>query len=115
MRKHKFRAWDTEEEKMLYEVDISSDGYVMKHEYGNYVGVVEELIVIEYTGMQDMEGTDIYEGHICWDKRNECYGVIEFDEGKYVFVWDNIVEDLCEVNKEIEIDGNIFEDVHLLG
>ncbi|EAD9128437.1 TPA: YopX family protein [Listeria monocytogenes] len=56
----------------------------------------------------------MFEGDIGWDEHNECYGVVKFEEGKFLYVWENIVEDLWEVADGIEICGNIHENPELL-
>ncbi|EAE6915233.1 hypothetical protein BHY23_13455 [Listeria monocytogenes] len=39
---------------------------------------------------------------------------VKFEEGKFLYVWENIVEDLWEVADGIEICGNIHENPELL-
>ncbi|EAF1578794.1 TPA: YopX family protein [Listeria monocytogenes] len=68
----------------------------------------------QYTGLKDKNGKKIFEGDIGWDEHNECYGVVEFEEGKFLYVWENIAEDLWEVADGIEICGNIHENPELL-
>ncbi|EPY2525800.1 YopX family protein [Listeria monocytogenes] len=68
----------------------------------------------QYTGLKDKTGKKIFEGDICWDEHNECYGVVKFEDGKFLYVWENIVEDLWEVAEDIEIYGNIYENTELL-
>ncbi|HAO5852741.1 TPA: hypothetical protein IP933_001208 [Listeria monocytogenes] len=68
----------------------------------------------QYTGLKDKNGKKIFEGDLCWDERNECYGVVKFEEGKFLYAWENIAEDLWEVADSIEIYGNIHENLELL-
>lgn len=81
--------------------------------------VIDDSIVIEksigqYTGLTDNNGKEIYEGDVSWDEWNDCYGVVRFDEGKFVYEWDNVCEDLFEVHDYLEITGNIYENPELL-
>ncbi|EAG9495934.1 hypothetical protein HG347_002986 [Listeria monocytogenes] len=68
----------------------------------------------QYTGLKDKNGKKIFEGDVGWDEHNECYGVVKFEEGKFLYVWENIAEDLWEVADGIEICGNIHENLELL-
>ncbi|MBC1498595.1 hypothetical protein HB880_11990 [Listeria welshimeri] len=75
---------------------------------------VDPETVGQYTGLKDKYGKKIFEGDICWDEHNECCGVVKFEEGKFLYVWENIAEDLWEVADGIEICGNIHENLELL-
>ncbi|MBC1956943.1 hypothetical protein HCA42_12110 [Listeria welshimeri] len=74
----------------------------------------DDVVLMQYTGLKDKNGKKIFEGDICWDEHNECYGVVKFEEGKFLYVWENIAEDLWEVADDIEICGNIHENLDLL-
>ncbi|EJF7503718.1 hypothetical protein M8634_000790 [Listeria monocytogenes] len=74
----------------------------------------DDVLLMQYTGLKDKNGKKIFEGDICWDEHNECYGVVKFEEGKFLYVWENIAEDLWEVADDIEICGNIHENLDLL-
>ncbi|HHQ0067512.1 TPA: YopX family protein, partial [Listeria monocytogenes] len=69
----------------------------------------DDVVLMQYTGLKDKNGKKIFEGDIGWDEHNECYGVVKFEEGKFLYVWENIAEDLWEVADGIEICGNIHE------
>ncbi|EAD1122624.1 hypothetical protein X856_13955 [Listeria monocytogenes] len=74
----------------------------------------DDVVLMQYTGLKDKNGKKIFEGDIGWDEHNECYGVVKFEEGKVLYVWENIAEDLWEVADSIEIYGNIHENPELL-
>ncbi|HAA6244467.1 TPA_asm: hypothetical protein GHH54_15080 [Listeria monocytogenes] len=74
----------------------------------------DDVVLMQYTGVKDKNGKKIFEGDICWEEHNECYGVVKFEEGKFLYVWENIAEDLWEVADSIEIYGNIHENPELL-
>ncbi|KXS58568.1 hypothetical protein AWJ03_12160 [Listeria monocytogenes] len=74
----------------------------------------DDVVLMQYTGLKDKNGNKIFEGDIGWDEHNECYGVVKFEEGKFLYVWENIAEDLWEVADSIEICGNIHENPELL-
>ncbi|EDO1147322.1 TPA: hypothetical protein K8T67_002822 [Listeria monocytogenes] len=68
----------------------------------------------QYTGLKDKNGKKIFEGDVGWDEHNECYGVVKFEDAKFLYLWENIAEDLWEVADGIEICGNIHENPDLL-
>ncbi|HAB7828317.1 TPA_asm: hypothetical protein GYP66_10625 [Listeria monocytogenes] len=74
----------------------------------------DDVLLMQYTGLKDKNGKKIFEGDVGWDEHNECYGVVKFEEGKFLYVWENIAEDLWEVADDIEICGNIHENPELL-
>ncbi|EHF2908548.1 TPA: YopX family protein [Listeria monocytogenes] len=80
----------------------------------NNMHAIDEKTLGQYTGLKDKNGKKIFEGDICWEEHNECYGVVKFEEGKFLYVWENIAEDLWEVADDIEICGNIHENPELL-
>ncbi|EAC3620579.1 hypothetical protein CW768_11655 [Listeria monocytogenes] len=88
----------------------SNDEYICIE---TWCGIDSETIG-QYTGLKDKSDNKIFEGDIGWDEHNECYGVVKFEEGKFLYVWENIAEDLQEVADSIEICGNIHENPELL-
>ncbi|HAA3016071.1 TPA_asm: hypothetical protein GYW62_07855 [Listeria monocytogenes] len=80
----------------------------------NNMHAIDEKTIDQYTGLKDKNGKKIFEGDVGWDEHNECYGVVKFEEGKFLYVWENIAEDLWEVADAIEICGNIHENLELL-
>ncbi|EEO2018254.1 hypothetical protein G6K79_000089 [Listeria monocytogenes] len=80
----------------------------------NNMHAIDEKTIDQYTGLKDKNGKKIFEGDVGWDEHNECYGIVKFEEGKFLYVWENIAEDLWEVADSIEIYGNIHENPDLL-
>ena len=89
MREIKFRAWNKEKEEMIYFGLFDTDeGYHIQTQT-----MLEELPIMQYTGLHDRRGKDIYFGDI----------VMDGDLGKYKMV----VDEVWVANKIIEInDGN---------
>ncbi|HAB0009542.1 TPA_asm: hypothetical protein GIN74_09070 [Listeria monocytogenes] len=124
MREIEFRAFVKETKKMLQVTDLCFN------DEEDAVGVsdcgdancpmcvdwysFDDVVLMQYTKLKDKNGKKIFEGDICWDEHNECYGIVKFEEGKFLYVWENIVEDLWEVADDIEICGNIYENTDLL-
>lgn len=68
----------------------------------------------QYAGLSDSQDTELYNGDICWDEIKERAGVVGFYEGKFGYLSENDYEDICEINNDIEIIGNIHENKELL-
>ena len=119
----KYRLWN--KDKNEWEKDnwvILPNGDLMWVEYGNLVGGVsmKNHILVKSTGINDIEGKEIYEGDIIkyWDNFDECYklAVIKFDKGSFIMINDTINWNIGATNKDdkIRIVGNIYENEDLL-
>ena len=111
MREIKFRAWDKLTQRMIYRVFNTRND--------------EDYILMQYTGLKDKNGKEIYEGDIIKQGDNpECWfapRVVEFKHGAWmggdirIFVEHDSVEYQGTVsNNEWEILGNIHQHSHLL-
>ena len=110
----KFRAWDTERKEMLLPGRLCHlEGYATEalKESAPY------LILMQFTGLKDKNGKEIYEGDILETSKTFHLlkkFVVVFKDGS--FVPDNFV--VLALNKnpfsEYEVIGNIFENPELL-
>ncbi len=120
MREIKFRAW-YKPNKTMYKVgQISLEKGIWNYEPDNreYIGVSipyqPSFILMQYTGLKDKNGKEIYEGDIV--KYKKMIGKIIFFNGSFVlsdFTEENEWE-LGVINQEVEIIGNIYENSNLL-
>ncbi|EKZ3560715.1 hypothetical protein Q4622_001390 [Listeria monocytogenes] len=113
MREIEFRAWDKEVKEMDYNPSVIEIWQNKPINEQFRLESEEKLVWMQYTGLKDKNGKKIFEGDVGWDEHNECYGVVKFEEGKFLYVWENIAEDLWEVADGIEICGNIHENPEL--
>ena len=113
MREFKFRAWDKSLKRMSYDPlnVISFDG---RFYYGiaDITGYPQE--VMQYTGLKDKNGKEIYEGDVC-KYREDTEGQIIFEDGCFWFDCTDWSEPICIFSDwEFEVIGNIHENPELL-
>lgn len=123
MREIKFRAWDKVGEEMvlpneIFEVLISMDNkvFAMVKNNDNSIGKIDRnnTVIMQYTGLKDKNGIEIYEKDIVCDYHKEEYGLVVFEGGGYLCEWETHADSLCNELDYIEVIGNIYEHKHLL-
>lgn len=107
----KFRAWDEVSEKMLNWNEFLDTN--MKNTF-----IAPEstgLILMQYTGLHDKNGKEIYEGDIV--KYENMTGKIMFFNGSFILSDLEETEEweLGVINEDIEVIGNIYDNPELLG
>lgn len=104
MREIRFRAWDKANDKMLYSSEKFHGHPIW---YLETVECKDEFEVMQFTGMQDHNGNDIYEGDIVLTAHN-LKGVIEYSGTCFIInCLEGCIFDWFE--EEVEIIGNIYE------
>ena len=135
MREIKFRAWLKDDKRMIEvrSIDFHEEGNIITVNYNDIFGFEfneNEIELMQYTGLKDKNGKEIYEGDIV-DIHQTVNGqsvfVIEvtntglvipryaFDKNyKYEYNIRELLE-FDEYDKEIEVIGNVWENERLLG
>ena len=110
MREIKFRAWDTKDKRWLEDFILGYDGVVLANEVCSWKGMYGyEPVLMQYTGLKDKNGKEIYEGDIVQYghgnyKHTERF-VVEFDPDGYGV--------LSESTYACKVIGNIYENPEL--
>ena len=128
MREHKFRAWDKKRKEWLgVNLQMSITDGLLWWQFGFgckpfSMDECRDIELMQYTGLKDMNGNEIYEGDVLkekgWGDEYDywCYGVIDFHngcfqiEGSPLFEWLNESADFLE----LEVVGNIHENPELM-
>lgn len=109
MREIKFRAWDGYKYNEMYNWQFIKDEPIQTM-------VDNGLILLQYTGLHDKNGKEIYEGDII--QHHDHYdvplpkGVVKWDESDACFTVG--IGTPSETQSWHEVIGNIYEDNHLL-
>lgn len=133
MREIKFRAWDSFNNRMIQNDRILKICFVRNNHIPNLIvysnrnienhteirendkQYCNEFELMQYTGLKDKNGKEIYEGDIIsrgkynfevvWNERKGWYGIDDFDNGLTV---------LAQHLDYVEVIGNIYENLELL-
>ena len=120
----KFRAWIKKgcESKMgevtLINLDEKNINYIVcnKKKEIEIIGLAyfNEYELMQYTGLKDSEGYEIYEDDIVWNEYDEEYQVIILDEGEYKLMGESHIQNLFNNLDYIDVRGNIYENLELV-
>ena len=123
MREIKFRAWDNVQEVMLSveNIDFRNDLITFNEDDNSLTDTFEMITLMQYTGMKDKNGKEIYEGDIVGSLHMRAEVI--FEDGSFRFKWlDKITKRVRKYNEPmfkntnivIEVMGNIYENKELL-
>lgn len=101
MREIKFRAWDN--------VDYMSTPFTLQDLQLKKVQFTADCQIMQYTGMKDVGGKEIYEGDVVENKKEAMRGVYEFKTGGFG------IKGTCTIqNFGAKVIGNIYENPELI-
>ncbi len=123
MREIKFRAWDKEKKQFFVsdgnldsEVCVAESGIVYLLDDEPYAQQTDRFVLMQYTGLKDKNGKEIYEGDVLEDGEGFRAKVI-FDDINGMFVAEEM-NTIIWYNRpallETEVIGNIYEHPELL-
>lgn len=100
----KFRAWDKKEKQMYYEPKCDLGSWTLDELRDKKI-----FSLMQFTGLKDCRGREIYEGDIV--KRGTTITDIVWENTGFKLRKGNLVSDVV---KPIEVVGNIYENGDLL-
>lgn len=132
-REIKFRAWDTRGKSWLYPYpegfhlfgettcfDLIRDQMHERYPGESSLLLMNEVEVVQYTGLKDKNGKPIYEGDmlsaICINN-SITNAVVEFSDGSFIVSQiggERLGDFLRDYNERHEVVGNVFENPELL-
>lgn len=132
MRDIKFRCWDTENKEMLdiqeldYRDSYNGQPMIRTTMYSDYYDT-EDMILMQYTGLKDKNGKEIYEDDIIYCEKyiggnwiEDCIekGYVNFNNGEFgLYRKQGYYQSLYkfkEYDYEFEVIGNMHDNPELL-
>lgn len=123
-REFKFRVYQFSTHRMFYageyRLKFNRDHIFHPLLENNFQPKKKDYIVLEWTGLVDANGRDIYEGdvirHVNFKKYGESYSrleVVRFSDGIFT-PFGSVNDDFCAHPQFMEVIGNVFENPELL-
>lgn len=123
-REIKFRAWQFPCNRMLNWSDLTQWDYDNTMSFcsacEDQVNPKKEFALMQYTGIKDRTGKEIYEGDILYRKSTGTTGEVMFYKGKFIIKWKPIAgyvmydSDVDTAERNDEVKGNIYENPDLI-
>lgn len=110
-REIKFRAWCKKNKVWQKRFNVTQDG---NFSIGNGANYSEKIILMQYTGLHDKNGVEIYDGDIVF--RSHYQYEVQFIDGAFMVLTKNYgFKNIGKYTKNsFEVIGNIYQNKNLL-
>jgi uncharacterized phage protein (TIGR01671 family) len=122
MREIKFRAWEKNLKEIITVHNIDFEKKMINTDYA--WRLFNEIELMQYTGLKDKNGKEIYEGDILKVEGSKRKYVVKWNDEEFAFTvnyqyangvpGDWILSEFRAVLKTFEVIGNVFENKELL-
>lgn len=116
-REIKFRAWDKENEKMMKVSSLHLENKEISVKENGTFRLFRMQDLMQYTGLKDKNGKEIYEGDIVVlnNIENDNMCIVRYEHSSYRLEGWSLREDLSNAEAGfLEVIGNIYENKNLL-
>lgn len=119
-REIRFRAWDAKRSEMFIPYELTFTKRGLHARGGQYAGTKEDFILMQFTGLKDKNGKEIYEGDLLREKNDPDVARVIYQDGAYWFCYDKknlFTYDWAKDNDawgNLIVVGNIYENPELL-
>ncbi len=114
-REIKFRSYDKKRKKIkffdleeIYADCYHNVGFLKNAPHQHENDEWEQFELMQFTGLKDKNGKEIFEGDILSHKYYSMPVVCEFVDGSFIF------DDISKYDKSLEVIGNIYENPELI-
>lgn len=123
MRSIRYRVWDKEEKKMIYDAENTYDNYPVNiSSFGVILDLPNSYDVMQYIGIKDVNSNRIYEKDIVRITTTQTeetrIGKVIYYTGNAMYLVETTMEDyftfMSQDIKSVEVLGNIHENKELL-
>ena len=119
----RYRVWDKEEKKMIYDAEHTYDNYPVNiSSFGAILDLPNLYDVMQYTGIKDVNSNRIYEKDIVriitTQTEETRIGEVIYYKGNAMYLVETTMEDyftfISQDIKSVEVLGNTYENKELL-
>ena len=115
MREIKFRAFFDKYKRMIERIYLLPENIILvkfnSNGFYEKLYLLDDIHIMQYTGLKDKNGKEIYEGDIVLDTYTKQLLTVVFRDGEWRIENEDYDEALYDAGIEKEVVGNIYEEI----